>query len=102
MSEESEPLIRLNDVPALPWLPRRRGGKKLNVSTVHRWADPKRPIHLRTTRVGGARCTQENWLREFFDRMAREQPASPAIRSAARRQRDVNHAMTELAQAGII
>jgi hypothetical protein len=96
-------LIRLADVPRLKWLPRRRGGTRLAIATVHRWSDPTRPIHLRTTRVGGCRCTTEDWLREFFDRMSGVGDAAPVVpaRTPARRDREVAAAERELAAAGI-
>jgi hypothetical protein len=49
-------LIRLADVPKLQWLPKRRGGSKLNIATPFRWAQHGSRGHkLRVVRVGGAR-----------------------------------------------
>jgi hypothetical protein len=64
-------LIRLNDVPRLTWLPRRRGGARLAVPTVHRWcARGLRGCRLHYVSVGGVRCTTEQWLRAFFAALA--------------------------------
>ncbi|MGC8541887.1 MAG: DUF1580 domain-containing protein [Phycisphaerae bacterium] len=93
-------LIALREVPALPWLPARRTGATLRVSTVIRWA--QRGVggrRLRTVRVGGTLCTSEPWLLEFF---AAGAPAEPQQYSAtpARRQREIARARRELAAAG--
>ena len=65
-----EPLIRLADVPRLPWLPRRRKGKKLHISSVIRWVSPGLRGHrLEALRVGGALCTSEAALRRFFQKL---------------------------------
>ena len=65
-------LIRFNDVPKLKWLPRRRGGSRLSVGTLHRWANDGGPggRKLAFLKVGSVRCTTEEWLREFFDELA--------------------------------
>jgi hypothetical protein len=75
------PLIRLLDVPDVRWLPR-RNGKKLHRSVPFRWAQHGlRGIQLRTLRVGGALCTCEEWLHEFFSAVT---AAVPPSRSAGR------------------
>ena len=98
---DPDKLIRLADVPRLRWLPRRRGGVRLHVATVHRWADPGRPVHLRTTRVGGTRCTTAGWLREFFAALADGPAPAVPVRTPTRRARDLAAAEAELAAAGI-
>jgi hypothetical protein len=100
---ESEILMRLCDVPSLAWLPRRRKGARLNFSTVWRWA--LRGVHgirLRTVVVGGTRCTSERWLREFFAALAGNPITTPAIRTPARRQREIAQAQEELRAHGIL
>ena len=64
-----ETLIRLFDVPKLPWLPNRRGGKRLSYATVWRWASRKGP-RLKTVRAGKALATRADWLMEFFEELA--------------------------------
>ncbi|NNM84961.1 MAG: DUF1580 domain-containing protein [Phycisphaerales bacterium] len=93
-------LIALREVPALSWLPARRTGATLRVSTVIRWA--QRGVggrRLRTVRVGGTLATSEPWLLEFFEAGA---PAEPQQYTAtpARRQREIARARRELAAAG--
>ncbi len=64
-----EQLIRLADVPKLKWLPT-RNGKRLSLSTVHRWVQKGLGgQRLQTLKVGGAFCTTEQWVREFFLRL---------------------------------
>jgi hypothetical protein len=61
-------LIRLNDVPRLSWLPKRRGGSRLAIATLHRWCTQGvNGRRLRVQKVGGTRCTTRRWLREFFE-----------------------------------
>src|SRR4051794_24091314 len=67
---ERQHLVRLTDVPYLSWLPRRRGGRKLDVSSLVRWARlGVRGHRLAVVRVGGALCTTENELRLFFTQL---------------------------------
>jgi hypothetical protein len=99
----NERLIRLNDVPKLAWLPRRRGGARLNVSTLWRWS--MRGVggrRLRVVRCGGALATNQTWLREFFENLAPQPtPSQPQVRSPSARDRDVAAAQAKLAKEGI-
>lgn len=98
-------LIRLHDVPAISWLPLRRGGARLNVATVWRWTMKGcAGVKLATVSVGGTLCTSDAWLREFFDAVAqarRGERPTPHIRTPARRARDQARAAAELDAAGI-
>jgi hypothetical protein len=101
---EQDRLIRLHDVPKLRWLPTRRGGAKLNVSTVWRWAmRGVRGHRLRTLRCGGTLCTEESWLREFFENLAHDGPVpgEPPARTPHRRQREIAAAQQRLKEQGI-
>jgi hypothetical protein len=102
-TDDTGPLIRLADVADLPWIPRRRRGRKLSFVTVWRWALRGRGgRRLRVVRVGGTLCTSEAWLREFFESLAANDPMpAPTIRTPARRQREVEAAEAELEEAGI-
>jgi len=105
--EYDQQLIRLCDVPhRVRWLPQRRNGKKLSISTVFRWAT--RGVQgrkLQTVRFGGAMCTCESWLWEFAS--ATSGSASPghlqgpAERTMAQRRRSVQLAKATLDKAGI-
>jgi len=62
-----ESAIPLSDVPKLPWIPRRRGGRRLNVATVHRWCTHGvRGKRLEHIRLGGTRVTTQAALMRFF------------------------------------
>jgi hypothetical protein len=74
-----EPGIPIREVPKLKWIPRRRRGRRLHVSTVHRWCDPGiRGIRLEFVRVGGTRVTSEAALQRFFARLANNPPPTQA------------------------
>jgi hypothetical protein len=62
-----EKLVPLRDVPSLPFIPSRRQGKKLNKTTVFRWASKgTRGRRLETVWVGAERCTSMEALKKFF------------------------------------
>jgi hypothetical protein len=70
VSRPDDALIALRDVPDLDFLPRRRNGGKMSLSTVHRWvhgSGAKGGIRLRALRVGGQWATTKPWLLEFFE-----------------------------------
>ena len=91
--------IRLQDVPSLKWLPGRRAGSRLNVSTVFRWVQRGcRGQKLETIRIGGALCTSEEALKRFFSRLT--DPAQPATIPPARRQQQIAKADRDLEAAG--
>jgi hypothetical protein len=98
----ADQLLTLAEACNVKWLPRRRRGARTNRATIHRWSDPSRPIHLKTVRVGGTRCTTERWLREFFDALA-DKPATPTPAARTPHRRTVDQAAAEraLADAGI-
>jgi hypothetical protein len=67
MSEISEKLVRLSDVPRLDWLPLKRAGRRLHLSTVYRWCQRGlRGVKLEMVQCGGTRCTTETALLRFF------------------------------------
>jgi hypothetical protein len=62
-----EQLIPLSSVPNLPWLPPRRGGKKLGYTTVWHWVKYGIQGHkLEVLRLGGQPVTTEKALLAFF------------------------------------
>ena len=78
--------IPLTRVPGLKGLPPRRGNTRLHVRTVFRWAlTGVRGVRLRTTLVGGQRCTTLAALQAFLQAAdaARKPPSDrpPAARS---------------------
>jgi hypothetical protein len=85
---DKEELIPLSQVPNLPFVPRRRRGRKLSISSVYRWAkDGVGPnnIRLETVQFGGTKCTTVRKLHEFFKRLGgpekqdnrRDEPSHP-------------------------
>jgi len=84
----AERLIRLADVPSLPWLPL-RSGKRLSLPTVYRWAQRGlRGVKLRTVRVGSCQCTSEAWLWDFFNRLSNPAGGAGEGRPPTPRQRE--------------
>ena len=93
--------IRLQEVPRLKWLPGRRAGSSLNVSTVFRWAQRGcRGMRLETIRIGGALCTSEDALKRFFARLSAPEGTIPELPTPKQRQKQIDNAQTELAAAG--
>src|SRR5258708_921780 len=91
-------------------LPRRRRGRKTNVSTLYRWSIAGcRGVRLETIQIGGTRCTSREALQRFFERLSMAQagqregassPTPPVRRSATRRQRDSELAGSKLEARG--
>lgn len=98
----SEKLIRLVDVPGLPWLPTRRGGATLARSTVWRWATKGiNGVTLETVAIGRALCTTEAALMRFLERLA--MPAATSTTSTpSQRRKAIERAETILRANGII
>ncbi len=73
-----DPWIAFSEVPQQPWLPRRRGGRKLDVGTVHRWATRGlNGVKLEYFKVGGTRVTTASALQRFFAALARLEGGVP-------------------------
>ena len=98
-------LIRLANVPAIGWLPRRSGkpvSKPVSLSSVHRWvAKGVHGVKLRSMRVGCALCTTEAWLLEFFEALSEPTTVQPARGTPRRREAAREKAKRELERAGI-
>lgn len=68
MSEKTDQLIPLSEVPHLEFLPKRRAGSRLALSTLFRWSRKGvRGRRLQTWKVGGQRCTTVAALHQFFE-----------------------------------
>ncbi len=100
---QTEKLIPLADVPKLKLIPRRRrGGGRLDISTVYRWAQRGlRGIRLETIQVGGQRCTSVESLGRFFTALSCAPTRSPESPSTPQRETQIALAEAELAAAGI-
>lgn len=88
------------------YLPRRRRGRKVHISTLHRWATSGcRGVVLEVISVGATKCTSREALQRFFERLTTRSggvaSAAPApLRSAAKRRRDSERAETLLKSMG--
>lgn len=85
--------------------PVRRGGKRVNVSTLYRWSlSGVRGVRLETIQVGGTRCTSFEALQRFFDRLTAASStggfSSPIQRTPHRRQLAAERASKELEKLG--
>src|SRR5262249_17917550 len=105
-SMNGERLIPLAQIPSkVEWLPEeRRGGGKLNIATLFRWAQHGiRGVRLKIVSVGRQKCSTEVWLRDFFEALAAasDTPAPPAPRSPGTRSRAAQRAGRVLEEAGI-
>jgi hypothetical protein len=89
--------IPLAEVPKLRWL-RGRGGRPLNVATVHRWCSRGvRGVRLEYIQRAGTRVTSEEALKRFF--RALTDGAGTQARAAP--QRDLHAVERALDAAGI-
>ena len=62
-----EPLIPLSRLRTLDWLPVRHAGKRMSVSTAHRWRlQGCHGVRLRCILTPGGWCTTESDVRTFF------------------------------------
>ena len=79
-----EKLVRLVDVPALPWLADRPNGQPISVATLYRWASRGlRGVRLATWAQGATLCTTERALLEFMEKLALGRSPTPADLEAA-------------------
>jgi hypothetical protein len=107
IKHEQETVRTLTEAAAR--LPRRRGGKPVHVSTLHRWASHGcKGVRLETIQIGGTRCTSVEALQRFFDRLT-DPGRDPALADAGarhpvpvrRRQRDDQAVVAELERLGL-
>ena len=84
-------------------LPRRRKGKRPNVSTLFRWAQHGiKGVRLETIQVGGCKCTSLEALQRFCDRLTQGlDPEAQPARSSVRPQRAAVAAERELEREGL-
>lgn len=96
----TENLLSLSE--AAGKLPRRRRGKKPNVSTLYRWTQTGcRGVVLESCQIGGTRCTSAEALQRFVDRLTSACGPNPPSsgRTPIRRRRDHARALAELDKA---
>lgn len=103
LDPRTEQMIPLTAVPSLPWVPRTRAGKRIDISTPIRWAqrgilaEDGRRVYLESLRIGNALHTSEEALVRFFQATSRQSPCPSA--DAQRSTRDRAREMRE--KAGI-
>jgi hypothetical protein len=55
--------------------PRRRKDRKTHVSTLYRWSIAGcRGVRLETIQIGGTRCTSQQVLQRFFEKLSQSHP----------------------------
>lgn len=101
----SEEIFSLTTATKLPCFRNRRAGKRINVSTLWRWASVGvRGVKLETIMAGGSRTTSLEAIERFFDALTaqaehRPVPQSPCM--TATRKKQIEAAERRLAQAGV-
>jgi hypothetical protein len=107
IDHEVETVLSLTDAAAR--LPRRRGGKRVNVATLYRWSTHGcRGVRLETIQIGGTKCTSVEALQRFFLELT-DPGRDPALAEAGarhpapvrRRQRDDQAVVAELERLGL-
>ena len=100
----SEEIFSLTEATKLPVFRNRRGGKRINVSTLWRWGMVGvRGIKLETLMAGGTRATSLEAIERFFAALTAQadgQQVVPPPRPKSR-QRQIEAAEKRLAAAGI-
>ena len=101
MITDTEHLLTLS--AAAREVPNRDSGRGVNVSTVWRWSlRGIRGVRLQTEMRGGIRYTSREALRRFFAATTAAANGEPvAVHNTANRQRQIEDAERELAEAGI-
>lgn len=103
----SEEIFSLTAATKLPCFRNRRGGKRINISTLWRYATTGcRGVKLETIMAGGSRATSLEAIERFFEQLTLQAdgrhiapPQSP--RMTAERRKQIQEAEKRLAKAGI-
>jgi hypothetical protein len=96
-----EETMSLSDAAKLPILPKRRGGKPVQYTTLLRWASSGvRGVKLETVRWGDTLCTSREALLRFAERLS-EPLATNTTTTASGHRRSMEQAAQVLAAAGI-
>ena len=100
----SEEIFSLTAATRLPCFRNRRAGKRINVSTIWRWATVGvRGVKLETIMAGGSRATSFEAVERFFEVLTLQADGgavAPPPRPKLRRKQ-IEQAERRLAQAGI-
>jgi hypothetical protein len=86
-------------------IPKTSRGRRVSIATVVRWSTKGlKGIKLETIRIGGTRCTCDDALRRFFERISQSQSGrtpSPALLTATQRNRRFEAVEERLNELGI-
>src|SRR4051812_23014026 len=73
--ERGGALVPLSQVPGLPFIPRRRNGRKLHKATVFRWAKRGlRGVRLESMQFAGTKVTTVAAIQRFFSLLGENSP----------------------------
>jgi hypothetical protein len=101
----SEQVLSFTAASKLPCFAYRRSGKRINVSTLWRWATAGvRGVKLETIMAGGSRVTSLEAIERFFEVLTAQsesQPAPPSPRLTRQRTMRIKQAERRLAAAGV-
>ncbi|MGD0899472.1 MAG: DUF1580 domain-containing protein [Thermoguttaceae bacterium] len=101
----TEELFSLTAATKLPCFGNRRNGKRINVSTIWRWATAGvRGVRLETIMAGGSRTTSLEAVQQFFEALTAQvepKPISVPSHQTRQRRKQIEAAERRLAQAGI-
>jgi hypothetical protein len=90
----TEKIITLPEAAAM--LPARRGGRKVHVSTLFRWAQKgSRGVRLEVVRIGSALHTSKEAMQRFCDRLTEVNPVPVPAEVATPASRREAHAKAE-------
>jgi hypothetical protein len=100
IDHSTERIISLTE--AAKRCPKRRGGKRPHVSCIYRWTTTGcRGVILESIQIGGTRCTSEEALGRFFQRLSLPGESAPAIRTLARQRVASEGAAKKLERIGV-
>ncbi len=103
----SEEIFSLTQAAKLPCFANRRGGKRINVSTLWRYATTGcRGIKMETIMAGGSRATSLEAIERFFEQLTLQaegkyQPTPQRPSMTAARRKQIEAAEQRLARAGV-
>jgi hypothetical protein len=95
-----EGIITLPEAAAM--LPARRGGRRVHVSTIFRWAQKgSKGVRLETIRIGSALHTSREAMQRFCDRLTEADPIPTARDVQGPASRRESHTKAERAAAAM-
>ena len=98
----SEDLFTLAQAAALKLWPRRRGGKRVHLATLYRWASRGvAGVQLETVMVGAVRCTTREACERFIVGVTRARRGVPAPQSERANGRRLSRVESELVREGL-